>query len=370
MKIQIIKLSIYFLLVLILGCSQKPEGFIIQGNVTGFKDSTILYLQNPDLQKNIDSAIVINGKFQFDGFLSEPQRLFVNTVFTNMDEYRYTSFFVENNVIKLNGDYNDFRFCEISGSKSQEIEKKLIEKNKCNDIERDSLTNYFFKNRVDITSEEHEKIWQRINLLDSLNDIQYLRFIREQLNSFAALEKLQWRMTDMSKDTLRMYYEQLIPQFKESTNGRLIDVYLNSRIVKIDEKYIDFEARTLNGELFKLSDIQKDYILLDFWAAGCGPCRKANAELAKYYDELKDRMEIVSFSLDIKKEWIEKASEEDGIKWINVTDYKGRNSEIAMQYQISGIPCSYLINKDRIVIKQYVGFSPEYINEIKEIVQQ
>ncbi len=369
MKNQIIKSSIYFLLVLIFGCSQKPEGFIIQGNVAGFKDSTMLYLHNPDLQENIDSAIVVNGKFQFDGFLSEPQRLYVNTVFTNMDEYRYTSFFVENSLIKLKGNYDNFRYCDISGSKSQDIEKKLIKKIKSNDIERDSLTDYFFKNRIDIIPEEHKKIWQQISLLDSLNDIQYIRFIKGNLNSYSAMEKLQWRMSEMPKDTLRMYYEQLIPEFKESANGKLMNVYLNSRIVEIGEKYIDFEAVTLNSEPFKLSDIKKDYILLDFWAAGCGPCRKANTELAKYYDELKDRMEIVSFSLDIKKEWIEKASEKDGIKWINVTDYKGRNSAIAIQYQISGIPCSYLINKERVVIKKYLGFDPEYIDEIKEIVQ-
>ena len=370
MKIQIIKSSICFLLVLLFGCSQKQEGFIIQGNVTGFKDSTILYLHDPDLQENIDSSIVVDGKFRFDGFLSEPQRLYVNTVFTNMDEYRYTSFFVENSLIQFKGDYNNFRYCDISGSKSQDIEKNLIVKIKCNDIERDSLTDYFFKNRINITDEEQKKIWQRVSLLDSLNDIQYIRFIKENLNSYSAMEKLQWRMSEMPKDTLRMYYKRLIPEFKESASGKLMDVYLNSRIVEIGEKYIDFEAITLNQETFKLSDIQKDYILLDFWAAGCGPCRTANKELAKHYEEMKDRLEIVSFSLDVKDEWIQKASQEDGIIWTNVTDHKGFNSAIAIQYQISGIPCSYLINKDRIVIKKYVGFSSEYIAEIKEIVQQ
>ena len=358
----------YFFLLLAVACSQKPEGFIIQGNVTGFEDSTMLYLKNPDSQENIDSSLIIDGKFQFEGKQVEPRRLYVSIKYEQGKDYKYTSFFVENTLIKVKGDYDNFRYCNILGSKSQDIENILIEKIKINDIESDSLTNYFFKHRDDIPGEEQNNIWQRISILDSLNDIQYLSFIMEHINSYAALEKLQWRMPEMSKDTLKKYYMQLTPEFKASENGKIINVFLNSRLVKIGEDYIDFSAVTLDGNEFKLSDVKTDYILLDFWSAGCGPCRMANKELAKYYDELKNKMEIVSFSLDIKKEGIEKASEKDSITWINVADYKGNKSSIVIQYKISGIPCSYLINKERKVIKKYLGYNPEFIDEIKDII--
>ncbi|MFC2152064.1 DUF4369 domain-containing protein [Bacteroidota bacterium] len=357
-----------FIFILFIGCTINPDGFIIQGEVSGFKDSTVLYLYNPKIQESIDSSLIIEGKFKFEGKLEEPQRLFVTNKYVNEEEYKYTSFFVENSLIKVKGEYNNFRYCNVTGSKSQEIEKKLVKEIKENNIIRDSLIRYINKNRTSITDDEKNVLWWKINKTDSLNDIQYLKFIDENLNSYPALEKLQWRMSEISKDSVRMYFDRLTPKFKEASTGELINTYLNSRVIKIGGPYIDFEAITLNGEKFKLSDVKKDFILLDFWSSGCGPCRTANKELAKRYDEIEKNLEIVSFSLDVKKERIENASIEDGIKWTNVTDFKGNNSGIAVQYEISVIPCSYLIDKKRNVIKKYIGYNPNYIDEIKNIV--
>jgi thiol-disulfide isomerase/thioredoxin len=367
-ELRILRVLFVLSLMALISCNQKSEGYHIQGKVTGFKDSTMLYLQNPQLQKNIDSTLIIDGKFQFNGKVDEPLRFFITTEYKENEEYKYTSFFVENKKIEIKGDYKNFLYCKVSGSESQDTENKLIDKIKSNDIKRDSLTNLFFKNKASLSENEQKDIWNEISILDSLIDIEYLAFIKENLNSYPALEKLNWRMSEMPKDTLRIYFDQLTPQFRSSNIGSFIDVYLNSRIVEIGERFIDFEAFTINGDPFKLSDVKTDYILLDFWSAGCGPCRMANKELAKHYCELKDKMEIVSFSLDVRKEWFEKASKQDSITWINVTDYKGNQSKIAIQYQISGIPCSYLINKDRIVIKKYLGFDPEFITEIKSII--
>ncbi len=368
MKNSIRLVLTYLSFLIAIGCNQIHDEFIIKGKVKGFKDSTKLYLYNPASEENIDSSLVINGEFQLKGNVPEPIRLYINTVFSYIDGYKFTSFFVENSKINIKGDYNHFRYCEISGSESQKIENKLIVRIKNNDLMRDSLEAILYKNRASVNKQQKMVIWQKIRILDSINILEYKRFIKENINSYAALEKLQWQMSEMPKDTLRMYYNQLTPQFKESTNGKLIDTYLNSRTIEVGKKYIDFDAVTLNGNPFKLSDVKTDFILLDFWAANCAPCRIANKEFAKQYLELKPHMEIVSFSLDKKMEIIKKASEKDGIEWINVSDFKGTNSEIVIQYQVSGIPCSYLINKDRIVIKKYVGFKPEYINEIKTII--
>lgn len=364
------KYFFYGLLILTFACTKKPEGFIITGEVTGFKDSTMLYLLNPDGNTNIDSSLIIDGKFNFKGKIEAPRRLYVNTKYVDRETHRFTSFFVENAEIKLKGDYDSFRYCTITGSPSQEIEEKLIAKIKDNDLKKDSLKDYYYSNRSNITEDEKNKIKQEIGVLDSINDNHYNNFIKENINSYSALEKLQWRKNDIPKETLIEYWNMLTPEFKTTTNGKSLNVYIHSRLVELDKPYIDFEAITIAGDSFKLSNLKTDYILLDFWAAGCGPCRMSNKNLAKQYSDLKDHLEIVSFSLDMKKEWFEKASNEDSITWTNVTDFKGFNSTTAIQYKINGIPCAYLIDKNRNVIKKYFGYYPEYIDEIKSILAE
>lgn len=359
----------YGILILAFACTKKPEGFIITGEVTGFKDSTMLYLLNPDGNTNIDSSLIIDGKFSFKGKIEVPKRLYVNTKFVDRETYRYISFFVENTEISMKGDYDNFRYCTITGSPSQEIEEKLITKIKDNDRKIDSLRDYYYSNRTKLTADEINIISQEIDFLDSLNDNHYNVFIKENINSYAALEKLQWRKNDIPKDTLTEYWNMLTPEFKATKNGKSLDVYIHSRLVELDKPYIDFDALTIDGDTFKLSTLKTDYVLLDFWASGCGPCRMSNKHLAKQYSALKDHLEIVSFSLDMKKEWFEKASKEDSIIWTNVTDFEGFNSTTAIQYKISGIPCAYLIDKNRNVIKKYFGYDPEYIDEIKSIIK-
>jgi len=365
-----IKLATVLVLIVLFSCTRKPEGFVIDGTVTGFADSVMLYLQDPDTQENIDSSYIIDGKFQFKGNLTEPKRLYVNNKFTSMETYRYTSFFVENSEIQLTGDYNDFRYCQVMGSESQDIENLLVEKVKDIDKERDSLIDIYYAKRHELGEEEQNNLYNRVNILDSLNDSYRVWLIKNYTNSYAALEKLKYRMTETPKDSLQKIYEMLNDTFKNTQNARNIKTYIDSRLVEIGEPFIDFEAVDINGDPFKLSEVKKDYILLDFWAAGCGPCRMANKELAKHYNELKDNLEIISFSLDMKKEWMEKASAEDSIQWVNVSDQKGFNSIVAIQYKIRGIPCSFLINKERVVVKQFLGYSPELVNKIKKAMAQ
>jgi len=357
-----------FIITSIFSCTKKQKGFVIQGKVTDFKDSTLLYLTDPETQENLDSCYIVKNKFTFKGTVDEPTRFFVSTKFNKDEEYKYTSFFVENTNIKLIANYSNFRYPKITGSESEDISQKLTVKIMANDILRDSLTKHYMKNRQSYSELERDQLWKRIYKIDSINDIEYVNFMNAKLNSYPALEILSWRMNDISKDSLAWYYDQLIPKFKNSKKGKLINIYLNARTVEIGEKFIDFEAKTINGEPFKLSHVKTDYILLDFWAAGCGPCRMANKNFAKHYSEFKDKMEIVSFSMDVKKELFINASKKDSITWINVTDHKGNNSETVIQYKVSGIPCAYLIDKDRNVIKNFVGYNPDHIEELKDII--
>lgn len=120
-------------------------------------------------------------------------------------------------------------------------------------------------------------------------------------------------------------------------------------------KYKDFQLPDTNGTLQKLSNsVSKNrYVLLDFWASWCGPCRSEMPMLKSIYEKYHAQgFEIVSISLDSKKEdWL-KAIKDLQINWHQWSDLKGWNSEAAKKYGVSSIPCTILIRSDGVIISR------------------
>ncbi|WP_421877274.1 redoxin domain-containing protein [Marinoscillum sp.] len=122
-----------------------------------------------------------------------------------------------------------------------------------------------------------------------------------------------------------------------------------------------------DGEVITLSSLKGKYVLIDFWAAWCKPCRAENPNVVRVYNEYAgENFEILGVSLDRnKKDWV-KAIEQDGLPWKHVSDLQYFNSEAAQTYQISAIPATYLIGPDgKILAKGLRG--PSLEAKLKEI---
>ena len=122
--------------------------------------------------------------------------------------------------------------------------------------------------------------------------------------------------------------------------------------VNIGKPAPDFTLDTPDGEPVKLSDKwNRGYLLIDFWAAWCGPCRRENPNVVAVYNKYKDKgFDIIGVSLDHNKESWKKAIGQDNLTWTHVSDLKYWNSEAAVLYGVRAIPSNFLIDKDGIIV--------------------
>jgi len=124
----------------------------------------------------------------------------------------------------------------------------------------------------------------------------------------------------------------------------------------------------LNGKSISLYSLRGKYVLVDFWASWCGPCRYENPNLVKLYNEYKDKgLEIYGVSLDQDKDSWHRAIQKDGITWIQVSDLNQWNSIVVPLYQLEGIPASFLLDKEGKIIASYLR-GPDLENKVKQLL--
>lgn len=128
------------------------------------------------------------------------------------------------------------------------------------------------------------------------------------------------------------------------------------QIVEEGDEMPDADLYDLEGGVHHLADLKGKYILIDFWSRGCGPCIMALPEMGEVAELHKDRLAVVSLSIDTKQGW-EKASQSHGMSWMNWNELKGSNGLYA-KYGVNGIPCYVLISPEGRIQKKWMGYAP------------
>jgi peroxiredoxin len=320
------------------GETTKKETFNLSVIATNFPDSTKVYLYNRNIDKNIDSTFVINENFKFSGTVDVPSLCyleFYDKKNKHIEPYKY--FFSENENISIVGEYSDFINAKVTGS---------------------NQTNLYTK-------------YDSINAISENKSFDAISFLFSIANNQMALTELLYKKKEVSKDSLLLFYKKLDAINSNSPKGQELFAYAKSVDLKIGDKFRDIIGKDLNGKQHKLSDYLGKIILLDFWAAGCYPCRLQNKkEFPKLVQKYKKNdVIIVSYSLDINEKSWRKSSEEDKINWLSISDLKGMKGENVNKYAVTAIPNSFLIDQNGIIIKSFIGFS-EGANIIEKEIDQ
>ena len=338
--------------------------FTIEGEIKGLNVAEIYFMHKDSTGEHKDTLIVNNGKFSVKGMTDEPQFVMLYS-----DKVRFQKvFYVENKAMQLKGTFDSLLHVDVSGSPVQDDFEVLEERIQTH---RDSVMVYWnlaqeASNKGDtIIANGYQVIADSMYRSESLIRKQ---FILEFPHSFASLnELLNYSNEDNLNESL-IIYAGLSDEVTNTKKGKEVATHLeNLDKVKQGNIALPFSQKDVDGQVVSLNDYDGKYVLLEFWASWCGPCRAENPNLRAEYLKYHDKgFNILGISLDDSREKWMKALVKDDLPWTQVSDLKGWQNEVAMLYGVRGIPANFLISPDGIIIDK--GLRGESLNaKLKEI---
>jgi thiol-disulfide isomerase/thioredoxin len=369
-----IAIKIILLVLVFTSCKSevKSESYVINGNAKGIYNGIRVYLKNLDQnnrQVDVDTAMVMNEKFTFEGKVLGPEMfyIYVNSVTGNLP------LIIENSEMTIDIDKDNLANSKITGTKTNEALIAFSEKIKAYNEKRRSLS---LALREAAQVNDNEKTTALNNELNNLNleatDFPF-EFINTNSDNYYSLILLESMLKNKNADFQKIIdtYQGLDSSLKTSAKGNEILAQIESvKIILEAQKRTDigaiapeFSAPTPEGKMLGLNEIKGKITMIDFWAAWCGPCRRENPNIVKVYEKYHDKgLEIIGVSLDgntrqadPKAAWI-KAIEDDKLTWHQISNLNYFNGPIAKMYNIQSIPSSFILDAEgKIIAKNLRG---------------
>ena len=355
---------------LLMGCGRQ-KNYTIVGNISGAEGKTAyLYTgTNKFFTKNdiIDSTVITNSRFEFTGELPTPQP---HTLMISSGEARNRGvavhFFLDYGISTITAAYDDIVAEHYNGSgTSSKVDIKATELH-TRFARYMTQKTALYSQLQSAMGRYHSNL--ALPISQGLQAISEIDSIREVYKNFVTTEIKENRKSDLGAyillENINFPYPTLL--FNASEMDQLTGL-LTSRVkagalgkkalaeaagVRLSAEgvpYIDYEFINIEGNPVMLSGLVGNgkYVLLEFWASWCGPCRTDIPHLMEVYEVYHPAgFEIISVSLDTDKEAWFKAMEEEQMPWLQLCEPNGFQSELPVVYNFSGIPSCVLIAPD------------------------
>lgn len=312
-------------------CGETQKGYTLSGEISDVKEGMIYLKKYQDKSfVNVDSAVITDGTFRFEGVCDEPLAYGLTTI---GDSKRPLVFFLDNDRMQVQMNESE-KTLTVTGSPINELYSQNAPLVRQDGYSIDSLvaahpasavTPYF------IVKDFAYKL-----------DLAQMKALRGQL--------------DASLDGTTYV-------------GQLDDFIRRMENIQVGAVAPDFTLPDPEGNAVSLSSFRGKYVLIDFWASWCPDCRKENPNIVAAWEKYKDQnFAILGVSLDRKKEpWLA-AIEKDGLAWTHVSDLKDWKSEAAVLYAIRWIPMSFLLDPDGVILA--VGLEGEALmQKLEEVLK-
>lgn len=310
------------------GVAQAPaeNGYLIRGHIKGI-DHGQAQLLKLDLKTNetvlVDTAAISQGAFTFRGTLPSP---YVHSIRISNESEEKIHLFLENREIQVSAHLNHLGKAKVTGSRE------------------DSL---FRRYDLDAIFEKGPGMEIMLNHPDY---------------TFAAFTAYyQFQLNEIRADTLDLIMDHFSDEVKQSEYYQFLEkLYPAIKRVALTQPAPAFEIPDTNGQPVSLTDFKGQYVLLDFWASWCGPCRMEHPARIRVHQQYRSRgFQIIGISVDEKRDLWLQAIAQDRLPWIQVSNLKGWD-EITDTYGVKAVPQNFLLDPEGMIIAK--NLSPEALD--------
>jgi peroxiredoxin len=314
----------------------STKDFEISGNISGYADGTTVSFLNQQSGVPEKQATIENGKFLIKGNLAEPSFI----VLVLGDQPPAIPLFIDNSKIKIEGNKNNLQNLSITGSKSQ---NEFAEYSKA------------MKPYEKIFMPDSAKDAASVAAVEKISENFVKKYPSSYVAPIAIIRILQSSENATEADNL---YKLLSKEVKNSTLAKYVGEQLElAKINPIGSQISDFSQADTSGHPVKVSSLRGKYVLIDFWASWCRPCRMENPNVVAAFNKYHQKnFTVLGVSLDQAKEAWLNAIHMDGLTWTHVSDLKGWGNQVASLFKVTSIPQNILIDpKGKIIAKNLRG---------------